>query len=145
MVKDRTNAERQRRFIARLKAKARATVKPQPNDETVALQAQITTLKAQIKALKAKRETTESGEIQRLESANLKLRQERMARIHWSRDYNERGRMPYHLYVMVMKVLHSDTADQGAAGRSLQGFQGLEQDGHRPEQTPVLDIGLTRY
>ena len=108
MVKDRTNAERQRRFIARLKAKARATTKPQLNDASVALQAQITTLKAQIATLKAKRETSESGEIQRLKSANQKLRQERMDRTHWSRDYNERGRMPYHIYVMVMKVLRSD-------------------------------------
>jgi hypothetical protein len=41
-----SNAERQRRYIERLKAKAAATTEPQPSDEIAALKAEIARLKA---------------------------------------------------------------------------------------------------
>ena len=73
-----SNAERQRCYITRLKAKAKATA----NDEVVALQAQISKLKAKIAELKAKRETAEVGnpppQVREPEASAGEVRQERL-------------------------------------------------------------------
>jgi hypothetical protein len=140
---DRTNAERQRRFIKRLKEKAAEAVsnaQTVSNAEAVSnakLEARIRALEAELarerqsKTPKPKRPPIDpESEVAKLRKSNRELRAQ-MEKIKWQ------VRMPSTTYSKVAKCLHQDTASQATQETRDEALGLLTQwkavhDGRRP-------------